>query len=177
MHPKTPVGIVHGRFQPPHNGHIRYILTALEHCEHLYIGICTPTICTKEEAAQTGFPCTQEENPFTYEQRVQMISESLMEAGIPVNRFSCIPFPSDYKNISASIPANAVFYMSQTSPADAAKADHLRSLGYQVETIITIPSIAARTRGGAIRQNIQNKNDAWRESVPEAVARHISDPK
>lgn len=166
-------GVTHGRFQPFHNGHLHSILLALTRCDHLIIGICTPTLCSESEAAQSGYPCTAQQNPFSHDDRVHMITESLVEAGIPRDRFSCIPFPSDYKNISPIVPTNAVFYMSQTSPADSAKGDHLRSLGYQVETIIMIPSSAARTRGAAIRESLQEGTDTWRESVPEAVIRTI----
>ena len=35
-------GMVHGRFQPFHVGHLEYALTALHRCEHLIVGITNP---------------------------------------------------------------------------------------------------------------------------------------
>ncbi len=42
MHVLKPrYGMIHGRFQPFHNGHLEYLLAALERCETLIIGITT----------------------------------------------------------------------------------------------------------------------------------------
>ena len=40
-------------------------------------GIATPEICSEEEAARTGYPCTAALNPFSYEERVGMLAAAL----------------------------------------------------------------------------------------------------
>ena len=169
---KVSTGIVHGRFQPPHNGHIRYILAALEQTQHLYIGICTPEICSQEFADQTGFPCTAELNPFSHEARVQMISDSLRDEGISSDRYTCISFPSDYKNFEALIPNDTIFFISHSGTIDSRKKEYLEDRGYKTEMIMEIKE--ERTESGQkIRASIKEKNDLWKTLVPKAVQKYI----
>ena len=35
-------GMIHGRFQPLHNGHLAYLEAAAERCDHLFVGITNP---------------------------------------------------------------------------------------------------------------------------------------
>lgn len=174
MQEKTTIknGIVHGRFQPPHNGHIRYLLGALTRAEHLTIGICTPEFCSDEVAQATGFPCTEALNPFSYTERVEMIKAALEEAGVARDRYSFIPFPSDYRDIGTLVPKDTIFMMSVTSPSDEKKIDYLRSLGYQAETVMTIPETESRERSGAVRRIAAESGD-WQSMVPPAIAGYI----
>jgi nicotinamide mononucleotide adenylyltransferase len=44
---KRTIGVVHGRFQPFHNGHLEYVLSAKQKCDFLYVGIAmwgSPTL-------------------------------------------------------------------------------------------------------------------------------------
>ena len=173
MEDKALIAIIHGRFQPPHNGHLKYILEALKQTEHLFVGICTPQICTPEESTKTGYPCTEELNPFTYQERVDMLRASLKEAGANLYDCSFIPFPSDYKNISELIPRVTVFLMSVTSPHDTKKIEYIKSLGYKVKPIIEIND-AREESGEKIRNSIKNKTDEWKKLVPPAVVEFIS---
>ena len=166
-------GLVHGRFQPPHNGHIRYILSALERAEHVLVGICTPKICTKEESARSGYPCTQELNPFTYEERVGMITVALNEANIPSDRYSLLPFPSDYKNLDTIIPNDTVFLMSVTGESDEGKIAYIKNLGYGAETIYRIEEGAPRERSGKVREGAKTGDATWEDMVPKSVARYM----
>ncbi len=167
------LGLVHGRFQPPHNGHIRYILAALDKCDRLLIGICTPTLCTTEEADRTGYPCTPEQNPFSYEDRVEMIRRALDELHIDQNRYSFLPFPSDYTDIADLVPSETVFCMSVSGPADHEKIAHLSSQGWKSE--IVFEAGEARERSGAIREDAKKGGTAWKESLPHAVAQYIQE--
>ena len=168
MQPQITKGIVHGRFQPPHNGHIQYILRALDQVEHLTIGICTPKICTQEEADSTGYPCTAELNPFTHEERMRMISETLEEAMIPKERYTIIPFPSDYKDIQSIIPKDTVFFISHSGNLDSRKKEFLESLGYSTEIILSVED--TRTESGQkIRDLIRAGDDAWKALVSKPV--------
>ncbi len=132
---KIPLGIVHGRFQPPHNGHIRFMQEAFNRAEHVIIGICTPAICTEEEAERTGYPCAPHMNPFTHQERIEMITLALTDVGILKEQFSFIPFPSDYQNIEVLVPKDSVFFMSVTSEHDQRKITYLESRGFHIETI------------------------------------------
>lgn len=170
---KLSLGVVHGRFQPPHSGHVRYLIAAFARAEHVIIGIATPRICSEEEAAQTGYPCTAALNPFSYDERMGMIQAALDEAGIARERYSFVDFPSDYANLSAVVPKDAVFLMSVTSGGDKGKISHLASLGYATETVIEIPESEEREHAGGVRESVRADTDAWRTLVPKSIASYM----
>lgn len=170
---RIPLGIVHGRFQPPHSGHVQYLLAALARAERVVIGIATPKLCSEEEAAHTGYPCTAALNPFSYDERVGMLSAALAAEGIAADRYSYIPFPSDYAGLHAVVPQTAVFLMSITSKSDERKLEHLASLGYATEAVIRLPESVERAHADAVRASVRARTEAWRALVPEAVARYM----
>lgn len=47
-------GMIHGRFQPFHNGHLEYALAALSRCSHLIVGITNPDPSTVIEVLDSG---------------------------------------------------------------------------------------------------------------------------
>lgn len=163
------IALVHGRFQPPHNGHIRYILSALDKADHVLIGICTPEICSKEESERTGYPCTKELNPFTYEARAEMISLALSEVEIDISRYSFLEFPSDYKNINNIVPKDTVFFMSKTSKSDDEKIEAIKLAGFQTDILIEIPENAPRERSGHVR----NMDNDWENMVPKVIEKYL----
>ena len=167
-------GIVHGRFQPPHNGHIKYIMAALKQADHVTIGICTPVICSKEVAATTGYPCTQEENPYAFQERVDMIDAALCASGVPSDRYSFAEFPSDYTGVKTLFPDGSVFFLSKTGTGDNAKATHLEGLGLLTETVITLPYEEWRERSGDIRDGLASGNDSWKQLVPPVIAEYLA---
>lgn len=174
---KIGTGIVHGRFQPPHNGHIRYILSALEKCNHLYIGICTPPVCTREEAEHSGYPCTPALNPFTHDERMALITASLDALGVNRNRYTFIPFPSNYKNLDEILLRNTVFLMSVTGKSDQAKIDFIKGLGYKVKNIMSIPENHNRERSGMVRDTAHTGAIDWESVVPKPVSDYIKKPE
>lgn len=75
---KHKVGLLCGRFQPVHKGHIALIREALNHCDHLIIAIGS--------AQESG----TKRNPFDYETRKELLHRSMWGLGarvtmIPVN--------------------------------------------------------------------------------------------
>lgn len=167
-------GVVHGRFQPPHNGHIRYLLAALERADHLFIGICTPKICTEEEARRTGFPCTAALNPFTYEERAGMIDAALAAAGIPQERYSFVDFPSDYSGMEAVVPKDAVFLMSVTNPSDKEKISYIENQGFRTQTVFVLKDNEERKeRSGLVREHASANRQTWEQLVPPAIRDYL----
>ncbi len=170
---KISVGVVHGRFQPPHNGHIRYILAALGRAEHVLVGICTPEACTEAEAARTGYPGAPHLNPFTHAERAGMIAAALEEAGIARDRYSFIPFPSDYQGLGELLPKNAVFLMSVTADSDKEKISYLERLGFKAETVYFILENGRHERSGLVRERGAEADPSWEDLVPPSIARYI----
>ena len=72
------IGLLCGRFQPVHKGHISLIREALKHCDHLIIAIGS--------AQESG----TKRNPFDYETRKELLRRSMWGLGarvtmIPIN--------------------------------------------------------------------------------------------
>ena len=79
-------GLFIGRFQPIHLGHISAIKQALKEVDFLIIGI---------GSAQLDH---QEKNPFTTEERAEMIKLALSENEIQKNQYQIIPIPDINNN-------------------------------------------------------------------------------
>lgn len=75
------IGLIIGRFQPFHTGHLQFILAAKEYVATLKIGI-----------GSSQYHSTRE-NPFTWEERKQMIFNSLLEAQVDPETFQIYPIP------------------------------------------------------------------------------------
>lgn len=101
MRDKT--GIVHGRFQVLHIGHMEYLLEAKRRCDYLVIGVTNPD--TKNTGFSNNDPCRSEpeENPMTYFERLQIIQGSLFNEGIELREFNIVPFPIDCPRFFQSI--------------------------------------------------------------------------
>jgi nicotinamide-nucleotide adenylyltransferase len=81
------IGAIVGRFQPFHNGHLNLLLTMLKYHQQIKIGI-----------GSSQYHHSQS-NPFTYEERKQMISDSLADKDIPHARYHIFAIP-DLHNYS-----------------------------------------------------------------------------
>ena len=86
-------GMVHGRFQPFHSGHLHYTLEALNRSEHLIIGITNPDPSEMQSEAADTQRHTPEANPFTFFERQWMIRAALVGVAVELSRVSIVPFP------------------------------------------------------------------------------------
>jgi cytidyltransferase-like protein len=68
------IGCVHGRFQPPHKGHLNYIKTAKARCEMLYIGITQPDIRNLSYCQEDDHRSDPGNNPLSFEERANCLS-------------------------------------------------------------------------------------------------------
>lgn len=90
--------MVHGRFQPFHNEHLEFVLLGLLHSKtKLFIGITNPENNSQKNEMKKGADhrYNPESNPYTFEQRKEMIEKTLSGFNIPKNRYEIIPFDID----------------------------------------------------------------------------------
>lgn len=83
---------IHGRFQPPlHINHGVYVSNALAIADHVRILITNPYGAS---AATIHAPhrSSEENNPFSYEERVEIFRSFFNAIGIPPERYSFAPF-------------------------------------------------------------------------------------
>lgn len=162
-------GMVHGRFQPPHNGHLAYIRAAAERCAHLFVGITDPDRRATRPEADDPRRHLPESNPFTYTERLLMIAAGAEEAGLGGIRI--IPFPITEPDLwDDYVPRDAVHFLRLFSPWGESKLQRLRARGYRTE-VLDAPG-GKEVSGEEVRAAIRRGGD-WSDLVPPAVARFI----
>ena len=87
---KTNRGILIGRMQPFHNGHIQVIKKILEEVDEIIIGIGSAQISHDLK------------NPFTAGERLVMIKQSLVEHNIDPSRYYIIPMEDLFDRLKLS---------------------------------------------------------------------------
>ena len=163
--------MLHGRFQPFHNGHLEYLRAAVGRCENLIIGITNADPTQISEEATSQHRHLPESNPFTFFQRSVMIREVLIEEGIPLERSLIIPFPvHSPERWRYYLPPNVVHYLRVFSPWEEAKVERLRQQGYSVEVLH--PGAPKAVDATDVRRRMAS-GEEWEELVPAAVARVI----
>ncbi len=163
---KFPIGMVHGRFQPFHNEHLRYLQMAMEQSERLLIGLTNPDPSQTASDDRSLHRHTAEANPFTYYERQEMIARSLLSAGIRCEIFRCVPFPINFpERWRYYCPDSTVHFIRVFSDWEAGKAAALRASGYAV---VELPHDGKRVSGSEVRALIAS-GGAWEKLVPNSA--------
>jgi nicotinamide-nucleotide adenylyltransferase len=163
--------MIHGRFQPFHNGHLEYLMLALERCETLLVGITNPDPTQTAEEKTSDHRHLAESNPYTFFERLLMIRETVIDQAIPLARVVFIPFPVNLPDLwRYYVPPDVVHYVRVFSPWEQAKVERLRGHGYQVQVLQ--PGASKEIEATEVRRRLQAGDD-WRSLVPAGVARVI----
>jgi nicotinamide-nucleotide adenylyltransferase len=154
-------GLMLGRFQPFHKGHLALTKKILSECDELVIII---------GSAQFNFI---DKDPFSAGERVLMIHEALKEAGVDLSRCYIIPVANDENNarwlayLRSMVPPFDVLYSGN---------DFVKYLTRSQDSSIVIedPVFAEinEYNGTNIRRLMQ-EGKPWEHLVPPAVAKVI----
>ncbi len=167
------VGVIHGRFQPLHIGHMEYLLAGKERSKFLIVGITNPDPTLTEQNPTNPLRSLPASNPFTYYERLTMIRASLLEIGIDRNEFEIVPFPINYPEIlQYYVPMNSRFYLTIYDDWGRTKLKILRSQGLDVEVMWERNDSDRLTSATEVRRLIL-KGDKWHHLVPPAVVEVI----
>jgi nicotinamide-nucleotide adenylyltransferase len=154
-------GLMLGRFQPFHNGHLALTKQILSECDELVIII---------GSAQFNFI---EKDPFSAGERVLMIHETLKEAEIDLSRCYIIPVANDENN------ARWLAYLrSMAPPFDVLYSgnDFVKYLARSQDSAIAIeaPLFAqVNEYNGTNIRHLMQDGKPWEHLVPPAVAKVI----
>lgn len=167
---KAKNGVFYGRFQPFHKGHLNAVMMCLERCETLYIGI--RIFETMMNFDLTQIKKSSEENPFTFEERMRMIKESLIDAKIDLKQVNIIPFPLENpEKWYEFVPKDTVHFRIGVSDWDEERIRAFEKSGLK---IVTLPIYEKNITAEKIRERIiQNKN--WKDFVPSGSAKIIEE--
>jgi cytidyltransferase-like protein len=165
-------GSVHGRFQPLHNGHLKYILAAKDQCDFLWIGITQYNICSMAESPQDPHRQEKRNNPLTYFERVEIIISAMLESGVRLNDFTILPFPIETPDVLPNfLPISIPIFTTIYDKWNLHKLSTLREIGYEV--IVLWEEANKEIDGMKIRELIRRGDERWRQKVPLATAKAI----
>jgi cytidyltransferase-like protein len=160
--------MIHGRFQPFHNGHLEYLRGAAVRSERVFVGITNPDPRRIKEEPSDPLRHLPESNPFTYTERLLMIEAVAADEGIPVH---VIPFPVNEPELwPAYVPEGVTQYLRLFSEWGGTKLDRLRDAGYEV--VVLDEGAEKEISGIDVREAIRADAD-WEALVPPGVARVI----
>lgn len=148
-------GILIGRMQPFHNGHIQVIKKILNDVDEIIIGIGSSQISHEID------------NPFTTGERIMMISQTLIENNINPGKYYIIPIPDiNYNSIWAAYVKMMTPPFSKVYSGNPLVKQLFKEEGYNVEQ----PPLFDREKlsGTEIRRKIL-ENENWQQHVSNAT--------
>jgi nicotinamide-nucleotide adenylyltransferase len=162
---------IHGRFQPFHIEHLQYALGAKEECVFLWVGITKFDVAPDDERPLASHRERPENNPFTYFERITMIAEALVDAGVSRNSFGFIPFPIETpRRLPEFMPTSIPCFTTICEPWNHEKIKVLRACGYDVRVLWERQKTISSS---TIRDDIAIGGRDWKKMVPPAVALRI----
>jgi cytidyltransferase-like protein len=160
--------MIHGRFQPFHNGHLEYLRGAAARSERIFVGITNPDPWRIKEEPTDPLRHLPESNPFTYVERLLMVESVAADEGIPVH---VIPFPVNEPELwPAYVPDGITQYLRLFSEWGGTKLERLRAAGYEV--VVLDEGVEKEISGIDVREAIRAGDD-WESLVPPGVANVI----
>jgi len=160
--------MIHGRFQPFHNGHLEYLRGAAERSDEIWIGITNPDperIKPEESDPLRHLP---ESNPFSYADRLLMVKAAAAELRLDPAAVHVIPFPVNEPELwPAYVPGGVTQYLRLFSAWGGTKLDRLREAGYEV--VILDEGAEKQLSGADVRSALREGRD-WEALVPPGVA-------
>jgi nicotinamide-nucleotide adenylyltransferase len=133
--------MIHGRFQPFHNGHLEYLRGAAARCDEIFVGITNPDPERIKPESADPLRHLPESNPYTYVERLLMVEAAAADAGIAAERLHVIPFPVN--------------------------EPELREAGYEV--VVLDEGAEKELSGADVREALRSGGD-WEALVPPGVA-------
>ncbi len=164
-------GMIHGRFQPFHNGHLEYLRGAAERSDEIWIGITNPDPARIKPEPSDPVRHLPESNPFSYADRLLMVKAAAADLGLDSAAVHVIPFPVNEPELwPAYVPKGVTQYLRLFSEWGGTKLDRLRGAGYEV--VVLDAGADKAVSGSEVRDALRNGGD-WESLVPNGVARVV----
>jgi cytidyltransferase-like protein len=161
--------MIHGRFQPFHNGHLEYLRGAAERSDEIWIGITNPDPTRIKPEASDPLRHLPESNPFSYAERLLMAKAAAADLGLAPSAVHVIPFPVNEPELwPAYVPEGVTQYLRLFSAWGGTKHERLREAGFEV--VILDEGEEKEISGVDVREALRQNGD-WESLVPPGVAR------
>jgi cytidyltransferase-like protein len=159
--------MIHGRFQPFHNGHLEYLRGAAERSDEIWIGITNPDPARIKPEDSDPARHLPESNPFSYAERLLMVKAAAADLGLDPACVHVIPFPVNEPELwPAYVPDGVTQYLRLFSAWGDTKLERLREAGYEV--VILDEGAEKEISGVDVREALREGGD-WRSLVPPGV--------
>jgi nicotinamide-nucleotide adenylyltransferase len=160
--------MIHGRFQPFHNGHLEYLKGAAARCDEVFVGITNPDPVRIKPEDSDPLRHLPESNPFSYVERLLMVKAAAADAGIELERLHVIPFPVNEPELwPAYVPEDVVQFIRLFSDWGGTKLERLHGAGYEV--VVLDEGSEKEVSGADVRAALREGGD-WERMVPPGVA-------
>jgi len=160
--------MIHGRFQPFHNGHLEYLRGAAARSDVVFVGITNPDPRRVKPEPSDPLRHLPESNPFSYTERLLMVEAVAEDEDIRVH---VIPFPVNEPELwPAYVPDRVTQYLRLFSEWGGTKLERMRDAGYDV--VILDEGVKKEVSGSDVRAAIRDGAE-WEALVPAGVARVI----
>ncbi|TXH77221.1 MAG: nicotinate-nucleotide adenylyltransferase [Lysobacteraceae bacterium] len=162
------IGIVHGRFQPIHKGHLDgYIKPAWQQCGQLIVGITNPdpthTLPDPVNVSRTA----AQNNPLTFYERLSLVQTALSGIGIDSADFRIVPFPINFPQLLRYyLPDGATHFLTIFDEWGRRKRAFLEQHGHKVHVLEESDINKKKISSTEVRNRIL-KGQRWQELVPE----------
>jgi nicotinamide-nucleotide adenylyltransferase len=161
--------MIHGRFQPFHNGHLEYMRGAAERSDELWVGITNPDPARVLPEASDPARHLPGSNPYSYDERLLMVKAAAGDLSLDLERLHVIPFPVNEPDLwAAYVPEGITQYLRLFSEWGGEKQERLRAAGYEV---VILDQGAEKEVSGADVREAMRAGDDWECLVPAGVAR------
>lgn len=168
------VGVIHGRFQILHYGHLEYLLEGKKRCDFLYIGITNPDPSLTKAEETNSSRSLEISNPLMYFERAIIIRNALLEANIQREEFEIVPFPINYPDlIKYYVPLDATFFITIYDNWGNHKQKVLEQMGLKVD-VMWIRNMSERFTSGTEVRELMRTGKKWDHLVPPSVASFIN---
>ena len=157
------VGLIIGRFQPLHKGHVHLIRKSLEYVKELKIGIGSSQFSD------------QIKNPFTYDERKLLLNLSLSDTGIIPKRYAIFPVPDRFdifKWVDTVIDSVGEFDIIFTNNLWIGRLFQRENK----KLIYGLKFDFEKYNGSKIREMIFKNQPMWVQLVPKSVYLYITTP-
>jgi cytidyltransferase-like protein len=161
--------MIHGRFQPFHNGHLEYMRGAASRCDELFVGITNHDPARIKPEAADPARHLPESNPWSYAERLLMVKAAAGDLGLEPRRVHVIPFPVNEPELwPAYVPEGVTQFLRLFSDWGGEKLERLRAAGYEV--VVLDEGAEKDVSGADVREALRSGGD-WESLVPSGVAR------
>lgn len=161
-------GCVNGRFQPPHKGHLEYILEAKKQCDFLWVGITRFDLFDDTPCDKATHRANCVSNPLTYFERVKILTAVLTEQSVPPSEFAFLPFPIDRPSrLPQFLPLEIPIFTTVYDDWNRHKVKVLQEAGYKVNVLWERTN--KQYEGHTVRDLIKANSIEWEAMVPRSA--------